>query len=119
MARILICDDAIFMRATIRDFLEKGGHEVVGDSESPEQALELYKKLKLDLVTMDILMETSGVEGIKALKGYDPAAKIIIITVLSSQEGEVVEAVKAGAEGLVLKPIKKEALLEEVARVIG
>ena len=118
MARILICDDAAFMRMTIREALEQGGHEVVGEAEDSGQLLELYKKEMPDLVTMDILMKTSGVEGIKRLKRIHPEAKIIVVSVLTEQEAEVVDAVRAGAQGIVTKPIKREALLSEIGRVL-
>ena len=119
MARILIVDDAEFMRMTIKEILEKKGHEVVGETDNLETTLELYKKNKPDLVTMDILMKESGVEIIKALKEIDKQVKIIVISVINEQETEVVDAIKAGAEGFVEKPVKKEVLISEVDRVLN
>lgn len=119
MARILICDDAVFMRMTIKETLTKAGHEVVAEAEDTEQALDMYKKVMPDVVTMDILMKDSGVDGIKKIKEFDPKAKIIVVSVLSQQEAEVVAAVRAGAEGIVTKPIKREVLVAEVERVFG
>ncbi len=119
MARILICDDAVFMRMTIREALKGAGHEIVGEAESGDEAFQMYKKLKPDLVTMDLLMKTSGVNGVKKIKEIDPQAKIIIVSVLNEQEAEVVEAVRAGAQGIVTKPIKRDVLLAEVDRVLN
>ena len=81
MAKILICDDAVFMRMTIREALKNAGHEIIGEAENGEEALKLYKKLKPDLVTMDLLMKTSGVDSIKNIKKTDPKAKIVIVSV--------------------------------------
>jgi len=118
MARIMICDDATFMRTTIREALEGGGHEVVAEAEGAKEAFEMYKKQKPDLVTMDILMKTSGVDAVKEIRRIDPQAKIVIVSVLNEQEAEVVEAVRSGAQGIVTKPIKRDTLLSEVNRVL-
>jgi two-component system, chemotaxis family, chemotaxis protein CheY len=119
MARVLICDDAAFMRMTIREALERGGHEVVAEATDAQEAIEIYDKLKPDLVTMDLLMKTSGQKGIRGILEKDPKAKIIIISVLDDQEGEVVEGVRMGALGIVTKPIKREVMLGEVERVLA
>ena len=118
MARILICDDAVFMRMTIKETLEDAGHEVVVEAGDADEAVRMYKKYKPDVVTMDILMKHSGIEAIKNIIALDPSARIIVVTVLTEQEGEVVEAVKMGALGIVTKPIKKEVLVSEVNRVL-
>ena len=117
MARILICDDAEFMRMTIRDALESAGHQIVGEAKDGTDAVEKYKKLKPDIVTMDLLMKIPGQGAIKEITAHDPKAKIIVISVLNDQEGEVIEAVRFGASGLVTKPIKRETLISEVDRV--
>jgi len=119
MARILVCDDAVFMRMTIKETLQKAGHEIIGEAESGEEAAQLYQTLKPDLVTMDLLMKTSGVSGVKKIKEIDPKAKIVIVSVLNEQEAEVVEAVRSGALGIVTKPIRREALAAEVNRVLA
>lgn len=118
MARILICDDAVFMRMTIRETLEQAGHEVVGEAENGEEAFKKYQELKPDLVTMDILMKTSGVDAVRHIIDAYPDAKIIIVSVLNEQEAEVVEAVRSGALGIVTKPIKRDSLVAEVSRVL-
>lgn len=118
MARILVCDDAVFMRMTIREALQDAGHSVVGEAESVDGAVDLYIKEKPDLVTMDILMKDSGVSAVRQIIDLDPKARIIIVSVLNEQEEEVVEAIRSGALGIVTKPIKRELLIAEVDRVL-
>jgi len=118
MAKILVCDDAEFMRMTIREAMEEAGHEVAGEADDGETALALYEKVKPDLVTMDLLMKTSGVDAVRKIREFDPHARIVIITVLSDQEAEVVKAIRAGASGIVTKPIARDALVAEVNRVL-
>lgn len=119
MAKILICDDAVYMRMTIREALEAAGHEVIAEADCPDEAARLYKEKKPDLVTMDLLMKTPGIEGIKEIINFDKNAKIIIVSVLAEQEGEVVEAIRAGALGFIIKPINRQELINEVGRVLG
>lgn len=119
MARILICDDAAFIRMIIKDALVSAGHEVIGEAADTETAVKLYKEFKPDVVTMDLLMKTPGKEAIREIKKFNSKAKIIIISILTEQESEVIEAVRSGAEGIVIKPIKREALLAEVERVLN
>ena len=119
MARILICDDAVFMRMTIKETLERAGHEIVGEAADADEGVVLYKKLKPDAVTMDMVMKTPGVEAVKRIMKFDPKAKIVICSVLNAQESDVVEAVKSGALGIVAKPIKREVLVAEINRVLG
>jgi len=118
MARILICDDAVFMRAVLSEALRNAGHEIVGEAEDADTVVELYKKVKPDLVTMDILMKNSGVDAIKKIIDFDPKARIIVVSVLTAQEAEVVEAIRSGASGIVGKPINRSVLLSEVTRVL-
>jgi len=105
MARILICEDAVFMRMIIRKTLEGAGHQIVGEAEDADEAVAMYKSLKPDLVTMDMLMKTPGTSGVKKIIEMNPKAKIVIVSVLSEQETEVIEAVREGAQGIVVKPI--------------
>ena len=118
MAKILICDDAVFMRMTIREALESAGYEIVAEAEGPDEAARLYKEKKPDLVTMDMLMKKSGISGIKDIRNFDPKAKIVVVSVLTEQEGEVVDAIRAGALGIVAKPINRQVLINEVKRVL-
>ncbi|MFH1791457.1 MAG: response regulator [Candidatus Omnitrophota bacterium] len=119
MARILVCDDSPFMRVTIREMLEKGGHDVVAEATDGVEAVKLYAEHRPDLVTMDILMKTSGTNAIKDIIKMDPDAVIVVVTVLSEQEAEIVESIRSGARGIVTKPIRIASLLSEVNRVLG
>lgn len=119
MARILICDDAVFMRMTIKEALENAGHEIVGEASNVEDAVALYKKLRPDIVTMDMLMKAPGTIAVKEIMKFDPKAKIIIISVFNEKDGEVVDAIHAGAKGIISKPIKRDVLIAEVNRVLG
>ena len=116
--RILIVDDASYMRELIKDILAKGGYEVVGEAESVQTATAKYISLKPDMVTMDIVMDESGVNAVKEIIKVDPNAKILMVSALG-QQAMVVSAIQAGAKGFVVKPFKPEVILEEVKRIIG
>ena len=117
--KILIADDSAFMRTMERQILSKAGYEVVGEAETGEQAVEKFKSLKPDLVTMDIVMlGEGGITGLKNLLRKDPEAKVLMVSAMG-QQGMVVEAIQAGAKGFVVKPFEPEQLLSEVKRVIG
>lgn len=118
MANILIVDDASFMRGVLSHIVEKSGHTVVGAAKEGAEALELYRNLKPDVVTMDILMK--GVDGVSALKNIlkeDPAAKVIMVTAIGLEEKEN-EALKIGAVGYIRKPFKQEEIAGEINRVL-
>lgn len=115
--RVLIVDDALFMRNMLRDIFEKAGHEVVGEAGDGLAALEAYRRLKPDLVTMDIVMPLrSGIEALADICGEDPLARVIMCSALG-QESLVLEAVKAGARDFVVKPFKEQRVLDVVQRV--
>ncbi len=117
--RVLICDDAIFMRTMIADILTGAGYEVAGEAESGLQAVERYKTVKPDLVTMDIVMpDMGGIDAVKAIIALDPAAKILMCSAMG-QQSLVVEAIQAGAKDFVVKPFQPARVLEAVQRVIG
>ena len=100
MAKILICDDAVFMRKMIRDTLEKAGHQVVAEAEDAGEAERAYLAHRPELVTMDLLMRRSGVEGVQRLKKINPQVKIVIVSVLDAQQAEVVDAIRAEPKAL-------------------
>ena len=117
--KILIVDDASYMREMIKDITTKFGYEVVGEAEDASDAASKYAALKPDLVTMDIVMRNkSGIDGVKEIIKVDPNAKVLMISAMG-QQAMVVEAIQAGAKGFVIKPFKPEVLLEEVKRIIG
>jgi two-component system chemotaxis response regulator CheY len=118
MTRILICDDSQYMRGVIRGILEEKGYEIVAEAEDADEAVEKYKKFRPDLVTMDMLMRKSGSDAVADIMKINKNAKVVIVSVLNDGEELVVSAIKAGALGIVTKPIKKEVLLNEVERVL-
>ena len=116
---VLVCDDAIFMRTMIADILTQAGFEVVGEAESGQQAVEKYRKLKPDLVTMDIVMPNmGGIEAVREICKEDPGAKILMCSAMG-QQGLVVEAIQAGAKDFVVKPFQPSRVLEAVQRLMG
>lgn len=116
---VLVCDDAIFMRTMIADILTQAGFEVVGEAESGVQAVEKYRQLKPDLVTMDIVMpDMGGIEAVREICKADPDAKVLMCSAMG-QQALVVEAIQAGAKDFVVKPFQPSRVLEAVQRVLG
>lgn len=114
--RILIVDDAMFMRIVLRRILEQGGYEVVGEAANGIEAIEKYKELKPDLVTMDITMpDMTGMAAVKAIKEMDSNAKVIMCSAMG-QNAMVVEALKNGALDFIIKPLQASAVLEALRR---
>ena len=116
---VLVCDDAIFMRTMISDILSQAGFEVVGEADSGVQAVEKYRQLKPDLVTMDIVMpDMGGIEAVREICKSDPEAKILMCSAMG-QQALVVEAIQAGAKDFVVKPFQPSRVLEAVQRVLA
>ena len=117
--RVLVCDDAIFMRTMISDILSGAGYDVVGEAETGVQAIERYGQLKPDLVTMDIVMpDMGGIDAVREIVKGDPNAKILMCSAMG-QQALVVEAIQAGAKDFVVKPFQPSRVLEAVQRVLG
>lgn len=115
--RILIADDALFMRNMLRDIFVKAGFQVVGEAANGVEAVEKYHELLPDLVTMDIVMPLkSGIEALQQITREDPDARIVMCSALG-QEALVIEAVQAGAKDFIVKPFKEERVLDVVRRV--
>ena len=116
---VLICDDAIFMRTMLKDILKQSGFEVVGEAQTGKEAVERYKQLKPDLVTMDIVMpDMGGIDAVRAIIKDDPGAKILMCSAMG-QQALVIEAIQAGARDFVVKPFQPSRVLEAVQRVLG
>lgn len=114
-ARVLIVDDAVFMRNTLKEIFSGQGFEVVGEASNGIEAVEKQRELKPDIVTMDIVMPfKNGIEATREIVGENPAATVIICSALG-QESLVMEAIEAGAADFIVKPFKPERVLE-VAR---
>ena len=119
MARVLIVDDASFMRMAIKDIITKAGHEVVAEANNGNVAVNKYKEVKPDIVTMDITMpEMNGIEAVKAIRQFDPEANIIMCSAMG-QQAMVVDAVKAGAKDFIVKPFDKDKVLASLQKVSG
>lgn len=117
MKRVLIVDDAAFMRVSLRRILEGNDFEVVGEAKNGLEAVSKYSILKPDIVTMDITMpDMDGVEALIEIKKQDPAAKVVMISALG-QESWVKNAVMNGAKGFVVKPYKEEYVLDTLKRL--
>ena len=114
---VLVVDDTAFMRMTIKNILEKNGYEVVGEGEDGLQAIELYKKHRPSLVTMDITMPNmDGIAAIKEIITYDSSASIIVVSAMG-QKTLVIEALNAGAKDFVVKPFQPDRIAEALAKV--
>ena len=119
MARILVVDDAAFMRKVLSDALAEGGHEVVGEAADGVEAVERFRELRPDLATLDITMPgKDGIQALKEILAYDPRARVVICSALG-QEAKVLESIKAGAKDFVVKPFQPSRVLEAVQRVLG
>lgn len=117
--RILIVDDAAFMRMMIKDILTKNGFEVVGEAVDGAQAVEKYKETSPDLVTMDITMpEMDGITSLREIKKFDPNAKIIMCSAMG-QQAMVIDAIQAGAKDFIVKPFQADRVLEAIKKTLG
>lgn len=117
--RVLIVDDAKFMRHMIKNILTEIGYEVVGEAEDGSEACEKYKELTPDIVTMDIVMpKTNGIDALKEIRLYDPKAKVVMISAIDQRE-PLMEALKLGAVDYVVKPFEKERVEEAMQRVVA
>ncbi len=116
--RILLADDAKFMRKLLTKILEEGGYEVAGEAETGSEAIALYEKIKPDLVTMDLVMpDMSGIDAIKEIVSKDPKARIVVVSAMG-QQSLVSEAMSAGAKDFVVKPFHPSVVLEVIGRVL-
>ncbi len=119
MAKILIVDDAKFMRTLVKDALVPRGHEIIGEAENGVEAVQLYKKLRPDLVTMDITMrEKDGIEAAEEILLFDPNARIIMVTALG-QENLLTRAIKIGVKDFVVKPFPPERLQKAADKALA
>ncbi|AZB42950.1 response regulator [Bacillus sp. FJAT-42376] len=117
--RILIVDDAAFMRMMIKDILSKNGFDVVGEAADGVQAVEKYKEHQPDLVTMDITMpEMDGITALKEIKKINPNAKIIMCSAMG-QQAMVIDAIQAGAKDFIVKPFQADRVIEAIQKSLS
>jgi two-component system chemotaxis response regulator CheY len=119
MARVLVVDDAAFMRKMVSDALTKGGHEVVGEAGNGVEAIAQYQALKPDLMTLDITMpEKDGLAALADIMAANPSAKVVMCSALG-QESKVLEAIKLGAKDFVVKPFQPARVIEAVGKALA
>lgn len=119
MAKIMICDDAAFMRMLIKDTLQKAGYTDIVEAADGKIAFELFAAEKPDLVFMDITMPNmTGIEALAAIKQANPMAQIVMCSAMG-QEAMVVESIKLGAVDFIVKPFKPDRLLQVVKKLFG
>lgn len=118
MAKILVVDDAAFMRMMVKDALSKGGYTDVHEAEDGMRAVEEYEKLKPDLVIMDITMPNlDGLQALKKIKEGHPEATVVMCSAMG-QESMVIEAIKSGAKDFIVKPFKPDRILKTVSSIV-
>ena len=118
MAMIMIVDDSSIIRRSLREILEESGHEVVAEAQNCEEALELYRDHRIDLVTMDIqLPGKSGIEAVRMIKEFDPGARIVMISSVE-QRNLIYEAIKLGAKHYIIKPFTREKVDEVLKSIL-
>jgi two-component system chemotaxis response regulator CheY len=119
MAKILIVDDAAFMRMMVKDNLKKAGYTDFLEASNGEEAMALYNEQSPDMVLLDITMPVKdGIETLTDIKQKNPAAKVVMCSAMG-QESMVVEAIKLGALDFIVKPFKPERLVQTVKSILG
>ena len=118
MARVLVVDDAAFMRKVVSDALASGGHEVVGEAGNGAEAVQRYQELSPELVTLDITMpEKDGIAALKEILAADPAARVVMCSALG-QEAKVIESIRSGAKDFIVKPFQPERVLSAIEKAL-
>ncbi|MGC8832575.1 MAG: response regulator [Armatimonadota bacterium] len=117
--RVLIVDDAMFIRHTLKRIISEAGYQVAGEADNGQAGVEQYKSLKPDAVFLDITMPVmDGLEALQQIKAIDPNAVVIMCTALG-QESMVLEALKAGAKDYIVKPFQPDRVINGLAKAIG
>ena len=119
MARVLVVDDAAFMRKMVTDALSCGGHEIVGEAANGAEAVARFQELRPDVMTLDITMpEKDGLTALKEIIAVDPGAKVVMCSALG-QESKVLESIKLGAKDFVVKPFQADRVLSAIEKALG
>lgn len=117
--KILVVDDAAFMRTTIKNYLTKAGYEDIVEAGDGQQAVTAYQEQRPDLVIMDITMPNmDGIQALQAIKSGDPGAKVVMCSAMG-QEAMVVQAIQLGALDFIVKPFKPDRILKTVSKILG
>jgi len=122
MAKIMIVDDALFMRQVLGSIFTAEGHQICSEASNAKDAVEKYKTFRPDLVTMDIVMpmmeELDGIGAVKEIIKFDPKAKVLVISAMS-QQSIIVEAIRLGAKDFLNKPVNPDRLKETVRKILA
>ena len=119
MARVLVVDDAVFMRKMVSDALSGGGHEIVGEAGNGDEAVQRYRELRPDVMTLDITMpEKDGISALREIIASDPGAKVVMCSALG-QESKVLESIKLGAKDFVVKPFQADRVLSAIDKALA
>ena len=119
MARVLVVDDAAFMRKLVADVMADGGHEVVGEAATGVEAVERFRQLRPDVTTLDITMpEKDGIEALKEIIAEDPEARVVMCSALG-QDSKVLESMQLGARDFVVKPFEPARVLSAIAKALA
>ena len=117
--KVLIVDDAAFMRMMLKDILTKNDFEVVAEAENGKAGVAAIQKYKPDIITMDITMpEMNGIDAVKAIKALDPSVKVVMVSAMG-QQPMVIEAIQAGANDFIVKPFQPERVIEAITKVLS
>lgn len=117
--RILVVDDAAFMRMMLKDILTKNGYEIAGEASSGTDGVAKYNELKPDLVTLDITMpEMDGITALQEIRKNDPKAVVVMCSAMG-QQAMVIESIQAGAKDFIVKPFQADRVVEAIRKVIG
>jgi two-component system chemotaxis response regulator CheY len=118
MARVLVVDDAAFMRKMVTDALSGGGHEIVGEAANGEEAVQRFQELRPDVMTLDITMpEKDGLAALQEIIAVDPGAKVVMCSALG-QESKVLQSIKLGAKDFVVKPFQPARVLSAIEKAL-
>jgi two-component system, chemotaxis family, chemotaxis protein CheY len=119
MARVLVVDDAAFMRKMVSDALASGGHEIVGEAGDGAEAVARYQELRPEVTTLDITMpQKDGLEALREIIALDPGARVVMCSALG-QESKVLESIKLGAKDFVVKPFQPDRVLEAIGKALA
>ena len=119
MAKVLIVDDAAFMRMMLKDIITKMGHEVCGEAADGEEAISQYKALNPDVVTMDITMPNKdGLQALKDIRSMDANAKVLMCSAMG-QQAMVIESIQAGAQDFIVKPFQADKVEAALLKAVG
>ena len=119
MKRLLVVDDAVFMRKLIRGVAAEAGWEVVGEAANGLEAIEMYDRLRPDLVTMDLVMpEMGGLEALRQIRAEDPNARVVVVTALDQKQA-LMDSIREGAIDFIVKPFERQRVLNLLAKLGG